>query len=76
MEQKYAVKVTVEYYYEVEADGEAAAEAEGWNYEDHKYGAEVYSIQTDHLADRCEGCEEWDDECTCEEDEETEEGEE
>jgi hypothetical protein len=72
-EQKYGVKVTVEYYYEVEVDNESEAEEQGWHYEDHAYSGEVYSIQTDHLADRCEGCENWDDECSCEEEESEEE---
>ena len=72
-EKKYAVKVTVEYYYEVEVESEELAEAEGWNYEDYKHGAEVYSIKTEHLADQCEECENWEDECTCEDEEEKEE---
>ena len=40
----YDLKVVVEYYYEVEAEDEAAAEEMGWHYEDYPFGAEVYSI--------------------------------
>lgn len=72
-EQKYGVKVTVEYYYEVEVSSETEAEAQGWNYEDHAYSGEVYSIKTEHLADKCEECEEWEDDCTCNEEKEEEE---
>jgi len=43
----YDVKVIVEYFMEVEAEDEAAAEQEGWNYEDYAYSAEVYSIEVD-----------------------------
>jgi len=41
---RYSVKVLVEYNYEFEAETEEAAEQEGWNYEEYKYRAEVYSI--------------------------------
>lgn len=40
----YDVKVVVTYEYEVEADNEEQAEEQGWNYEDHYYAGEVYSI--------------------------------
>ena len=43
----YDVKVIVEYMYEVEADNEAAAEEQGWMYEDYAYAGEVYSIDVD-----------------------------
>lgn len=43
----YDVKVVVEYMYEVEADNEGDAEAEGWNYEDYAHSGEVYSIEVD-----------------------------
>jgi hypothetical protein len=43
----YDVKVIVEYFMEIEADNEEAAEQEGWNYEDYAYNAEVYSIDVD-----------------------------
>jgi hypothetical protein len=43
----YDVKVIVEYFMEIEADNEEAAEQEGWNYEDYAYSAEVYSIDVD-----------------------------
>ena len=41
---KYDVKVVVTYMYEVEAENEKQAEEQGWNYQDHYYSAEVYSI--------------------------------
>jgi len=41
----FDIKVIVEYFMEVEAENETEAEAEGWNYEDHAYNAEVYSIE-------------------------------
>ena len=41
---KYDVMVTVNYYYEVEADNDAEAEKLGWMYEDHPYSAEVNEI--------------------------------
>jgi hypothetical protein len=44
---RYSVKVVVEYYYEVEAETAEQAEEEGWNYEEHPYNAEVYSIDVD-----------------------------
>lgn len=40
----YDVTVVVEYMYEVEADSEEAAEAEGWNYEDYAHHGSVDSI--------------------------------
>lgn len=44
---RYAVKVVVEYYYDVEATSEKEAEEEGWKYEDYPYSAEVYSIDVE-----------------------------
>ena len=41
---RYGVKVVVEYYYDVEAKTKEEAEEEGWNYEEHPFNAEVYSI--------------------------------
>jgi hypothetical protein len=43
----YDIKVIVEYFIEIEADNAEAAEQEGWNYEDHAYSAEVYSIDVE-----------------------------
>jgi hypothetical protein len=43
----YDLKVIVEYNYEVEADSIEEAEAQGWDYEEYAYTAEVYSIETD-----------------------------
>lgn len=40
----YDVKVTVEYFYEVEAENEAEAIEQGWKYEDYAHFADVYSI--------------------------------
>ena len=40
----FDIKVTVEYFYEVEAEDEKAAEELGWHYEDYAYSGEVYSI--------------------------------
>ena len=40
----FDIKVTVEYFYEVEAEDEQAAEELGWHYEDYAYSGEVYSI--------------------------------
>lgn len=40
----YDIKVVVEYFYEVEAEDEQAAEEMGWQYEDYAYTGEVYSI--------------------------------
>ena len=43
---RYSVKVLVEYNFDFEAESEDQAEAEGWNYEEYKGFAEVYSIDT------------------------------
>jgi len=43
----YYVTVRVDFSYEVEADSEELAEAEGWKYEDHLYSGEVYSIDVE-----------------------------
>ena len=40
----FDIKVTVEYFYEVEAEDEKAAEELGWHYEDYAYSGEVDSI--------------------------------
>jgi hypothetical protein len=40
----YDVKVIVEYMYEVEAENEQEAEEQGWQYEDYRGFADVYSI--------------------------------
>ena len=40
----FDVKVIVEYNYEVEADNEAEALDQGWQYEDYAHFADVYSI--------------------------------
>jgi hypothetical protein len=44
MANTYAVKVTVEIEYEVDAESWDDAEKEGWNWEDHRHQASVYSI--------------------------------
>jgi hypothetical protein len=43
----YDVHVVVHYDMEVEADSYEEAEAEGWNYEEYCYNAEVYSIDVE-----------------------------
>jgi hypothetical protein len=43
----YYVTVRVDFSYEVEADSEELAEAEGWKYEEHLYSGEVYSIDVE-----------------------------
>jgi hypothetical protein len=47
----YNVTVMVEYSYEVEADNDEAAEAEGWKYEDYGYTAQVDGITVDKMDD-------------------------
>jgi hypothetical protein len=51
---KYDVRVVVEYMYEVEADSEEAAEAEGWNYEDYAHHGQVDSIDVDEIPEEDE----------------------
>ena len=46
----YAIKTTVDYYYEVEAEDEKAAEELGWHYEDYAFAGEVYSIDVDFMS--------------------------
>lgn len=46
----YAIKTTVDYYFEVEAEDEAAAEELGWQYEDYAFAGEVYSISVDFMS--------------------------
>lgn len=43
----YAIKTTVDYYFEVEAENEQEAEELGWQYEDYAFAGEVYSIKVD-----------------------------
>ena len=45
MSPTYDLTVMVDYNYRVEADSKEEAEKMGWEYEDYKYGAEVYSIK-------------------------------
>jgi hypothetical protein len=45
----YEVTVEVVYTYEIEADDHAAAEKEGWNYEDYLYNGEVSDITVKQL---------------------------
>ena len=47
----YNVKVLVEFQYEVEADDETQAEAEGWKYEDYKHTGEVDSIEVSEVVE-------------------------
>lgn len=50
----YDLKVTVEYFYEVEADNEEQAEELGWHYEDYAFSGEVYSIEVDEQPEEVE----------------------
>lgn len=50
----YDLKVTVEYFYEVEAENEAEAEEQGWHYEDYAHTGEVYSIEVDEQPEEVE----------------------
>ena len=47
----YNVKVMVEFNYEVEADTEEMAEAEGWKWEDHRHQSDVDSIEVSEIQD-------------------------
>lgn len=47
----YNIKVMVEFNYEVEADTEEMAEAQGWKWEDHIHSSSVDSIEVDELQD-------------------------
>lgn len=47
----YNVKVMVEFNYEVEADTEEMAEAEGWKWENYTHFSSVDSIEVDELQD-------------------------
>ena len=47
----YDLKVIVEYNYEVEADNAEEAEKLGWEYEDHSYSGEVYSIEVEEQSE-------------------------
>lgn len=51
---RYNVTTTVTYYFEVEADDRAGAEAQGWDYEDWYYTGEVDSIEVRELEDEDE----------------------
>jgi hypothetical protein len=57
----YDLKVTVDYFYEVEADNEEQAEELGWHYEDYAFSGEVYSIKVDEQPEEEEVEEEEDD---------------
>jgi hypothetical protein len=45
----YEVTVEVSYTYEVEAEDYAAAEKQGWDYEDYKYTGQVEDITVKEL---------------------------
>ncbi len=47
----FDIKVVVEYFYEVEAEDEQAAEELGWHYEDYAFSGEVYSIDVTQTSD-------------------------
>lgn len=67
MGYKYEAKVTVDYYFDVEAESEAEAnEYAYYNFSDYAYTSEIYDVQLDEIghSDDCE-C----DECVEEEEE-------
>lgn len=45
----YEVSVRVDFNYEVEANSQEEAEAQGWHWEDYAHFAEVYSIHVDEI---------------------------
>jgi len=47
----FEVKVRVDYFYEVEADSLEEAEEQGWQYEDYRGFADVYSIDITQISD-------------------------
>jgi hypothetical protein len=47
----YNVKVMVEFNYEIEADSEEIAEAEGWKWEEYRHHSDVNSIEIAELYD-------------------------
>jgi hypothetical protein len=47
----WRITTTVNYTYEVEADTEQEATAEGWRYEDHRGHAEVYDISVEKISE-------------------------
>lgn len=49
---KYYIKTIVEYWTEEEFDTAEQAEKYGWEYEDYKHSAEVYSIDVEEIEDR------------------------
>ena len=50
MEKKYEVKVTVDYYFDVEAESaEAAEEYAYYNFGDYAYTSEVYGVDVEEI---------------------------
>ena len=47
----YEVNVRVDFSYEVEAEDEAAAEEQGWHWEDYAHFSDVYSINVTQTSD-------------------------
>lgn len=45
----YEVSVRVDFNYEVEANSQEEAEAQGWHWEDYAHFADVYSIHVDEI---------------------------
>jgi hypothetical protein len=60
MGYKYEAKVTVDYYFDVEAESESQAEQWAtYHFQDFPYMAEIYSIDLEEIGH--------DDECDCDE---------
>jgi hypothetical protein len=75
---KYYVKMKIDFCGYIEAESESEAESKAWTAWGDSSDAEihydgVYSIDVDDMGAICEGCEEGEDECSCEPDEEDEE---
>jgi hypothetical protein len=47
----YRVQVRVDFDYEIEADSEAAATEQGWNWEDYTAYSDVYSIDVEDITE-------------------------
>jgi len=54
MTNRYSIKVTVEVEYEVDAESWDDAEKEGYNWEEHRHHASVYSIDVTQETDNDE----------------------
>jgi len=48
---KYSVHVRVDFNYEVEANNEAVAKEQGWQWEDYKMFSTIYSIDAEEIGE-------------------------